>query len=188
MRIRLSIVLMLAFFAIALTSLVVAQESSAVPEGLPWPKGVYIRTGSEWIGLQANPLVPFMTGDARWLLGFGHGDAVAEIPGPHAMVQLGNGKPMFYLRGMPQSNGIYLVRSEQKEDFRQIRLPMSRDFRQFTKLRQQDLVDLDMRPVAGDVISATPRTELKPGEYAIVSVFEQNFRQIRASFDFGVAR
>ncbi|MBZ5606036.1 MAG: hypothetical protein LAO79_27395 [Acidobacteriia bacterium] len=182
MRIRITIL-----FAIALAGLVIAQEQPGVPDGLPWPRGVYLRTGSDWIQLPANPLMPFLNGDARWLLGFGHSDPVAEMPGPHALVQLGNGKPMFYLRGLPASNGIYLVRSEPKEDYRQIRMPRSRDFRQFTRLRQQDMIELDMRAISGDVLSATPRTELKPGEYAIVSVFEQNLRQIRASFDFGVS-
>lgn len=180
MRTKLSIVL-----AIALGGFAAAQSA---PEGLPWPRGVYIRTGADWIGLPANPLMPFLNaGGARWLLGFGHGDAVAELPGPHALVQLGSAKPMFYLRGLPQSNGIYLVRSEQKEDYRALRFPTTGDIRQFTRMRQHDLIDLDVRPVAGDVISLTPRADLKTGEYAIVSYFEQNYRAIRASFDFGIA-
>ena len=169
--------------AIALAGLAAAQQ---VPDGLPWPRGVYVRAGGDWIGLQANPLMPFVGGTARWLLGFGQSDAVAEMPGPHAATQIANAKPVFYLRGLPQSNGIYLVRSEQKEDYRKLRMPMSGDFRQFARLRSQDMVELDMRQISGDVLSATPKNDLKPGEYAIVSVFDQNERQIRASFEFGV--
>ena len=184
MRIKLSIV-----FAIALAAIAIAQERTAVPDGLPWPRGVYIRAGSDWVGLPANPMLPFMDDfSPRWLLGFGHSDTIAEMPGPHALIQIGNAKPMFYLRGLPQANGIYLLRSEQREDYRRVRLPYSRDFRQFTRLRSQDIVELDMRQMDGDVLSATPRTELKAGEYAIISVFDQKQRGVRASFDFGVSR
>jgi hypothetical protein len=183
MRTKLSMI-----FAVALAGMTIAQAQTAVPDGLPWPRGVYLRAGSDWVGLPVNPLLPIAVGSsARWLLGFGQSDAIAEMPGPHALVQIGNTKPVFYLRGLPQANGIYLVRSEQKEDYRQVRMPVSRDFRQFTKLRAQDLVELDMRQMSGDVLSATPRTDLKPGEYTIISVFEQNYRPIRASFEFGVS-
>jgi hypothetical protein len=169
--------------AIALAGLALAQQA---PEGLPWMRGVYLRAGNEWVSLPVNPLMPFHSGSVRELLSLGQSDAVAELPGPHALIQIGNTKPTFYLRGIPQSYGIYLVRSEQKDDYRKVRMPMSRDFRQFAKFRNSDLVELDTRAVSGDVLSVTPRADLKPGEYTLVSEFEQNIRQIRASFEFGV--
>jgi hypothetical protein len=186
MRIKLPILFATALGALTLATLAIAQ--TGVPDGLPWPRGVYIRAGSDWVGLPANPMLPMLDDlNARWLLGFGHSDAIVEMPGPHAVIQIGTTKPMFYLRGLPQANGIYLVRTEQKEDYRRIRMPVSRDFRQFTTLRAQDKVELDMRQVSGDVLSATPRSDLKAGEYAIISVFDQNERAIRAGFEFGVA-
>lgn len=179
MRIQASILLTLAAAGLA---------AAQVPDGLPWPKGVYIRAGSEWVGLPANPLLPVMQGTAKWLLGFGQSDAIAEMPGPHALVQIGNGKPMFYLRGLPQSNGIWLVRTEQRDDYRKLRMPVSGDFSQFVRLRSQDLVEMEMKQVSPDVLSVTPKSDLKPGEYAILSVFEQNYRPIKASFEFGISR
>jgi len=176
----------LLIFALAIAGTTVALAQSGTPEGLPWPKGVYVRAGSEWVGIPVNPLLPMMQGTARWLLGFGNGDAVAEMPGPHALVQIGNAKPMFYLRGLPQSNGIYLVRAEMKDDYRKLRMPVSGDFRQFVKLRSQDIVEMDVRQVSADVLSVSPKSDLKAGEYSILSVFEQNYRPIRASFEFGV--
>lgn len=169
-------------FAIATGASALAQSSLA--DSVPWPRGVYLRSGNDWVSLPVNPLLPIMNGSARWLLGFGQSDAVAELPGPHALVQTGNAKPMFYLRGMP--NGIRLIRTDQKDDYRMIRMPVTRDFRQFTKFRAQDTIELDVRGVSGDVVSATPKADLKPGEYAIVGAFEQSQRQIRASFEFGV--
>ena len=170
-------------FAIALGGIAAAQQ---VPDGLPWPRGVYLRAGNDWVGLPVNPLVAVHGASVRWLLGFGQSDAVAEMPGPHALIQIGNTKPTFYIRGVPQSYGIHLVRSEQKDDYRQVRMPVSRDFRQYAKFRSQDLIELDFRALSGEVLQATPRTELKAGEYAIISEFEQDIRQVRASFEFGV--
>lgn len=174
----------LSFFSvIALAGFALAQPA---PENLPWPRGVYLRAGNDWVSLPVNTLVPFREGSARQLLGFGESDAIAEMPGPHALVQIGSTKPTFYLRGIPAAFGIHVVRSEQREDYRRIRMPRSSDFRQFARFRSQDLVELDMRPLSGDVITVTPRADLKAGEYTLVSNFEQNIRQIRASFEFGV--
>jgi len=169
--------------SIALAGLAAAQQ---IPDGLPWPKGVYVRSGNEWIGLPANPLVPFREGSARQLLGFGESDAIAEMPGPHALIQLGNAKPTFFLRGIPQAYGIHLVRTEQRDDYRRLRMPRVGDYRQFVKFRQPDLVEMEMRPLGDDVVQVTPRGDLKPGEYALISQFQPNVRQIRASFEFGV--
>jgi hypothetical protein len=173
-------------FAIALAGLAPSIRAQQVPDGLPWPKGVYLRAGNDWVGLPVNPVMPFKEGTVRWLLGFGQSDAVVEMPGPHAQTQIANAKPMFYLRGIPPSYGIWLLRTEQKQDYRKIRMPMSGDFRQFARFRSQDMVQLDLRALSANVVSATPTADLKPGEYALVSEFEQNIRQIRASFEFGV--
>ncbi len=172
--------------AIGLAGVLPWLQAQQVPEGLPWPRGVYIRAGNDWVSLPVNPLMPFREGSARQLLGLGESDAVAEMPGPHALVQIGNAKPTFYVRGIPATYGIVLVRSEQRDDYRKVRMQRSRDFRQFAKFRSRDLVDFDIRPISGDVLTITPRTDLAPGEYAIVSTFEQNIRQIRAGFEFGV--
>lgn len=180
---RLSIVL-----TIALAASAIAQERPGVPEGLPWARGVYLRAGSDWVGLPVNPLLPFAQGTARWLLGFGQSDSIAEMPGPHALIQTASAKPTFYMRGIPPSAGIYLVRSTPKDDYREIRMAWTGDFHEFGKFRAKDLVELDIRPVSGDIVTATPKTDLAPGEYAIVSFFEQNYRGVRASFDFGVTR
>jgi hypothetical protein len=182
MRTKLAIVLALTFAGCAL-----AQQRPAVPDGLPWPSGVYFQAGTNWVALTGSPLMPFLDGDLRWLLWYGHGDAVAEMPGAHALAQLSAAKPVFYLRGIPATSGIRLVRVQEKDDYRLLKMPVNRDFHEFTRFRRQDLIDLDVRQVSGDVVQATPRGELKPGEYAIVSQFEQNMRQIRASFEFGIA-
>ncbi len=163
-----------------------AQSSDGPQPGPPPLRGVYFRSPAGWVGLPVSMLLPFENGTARWLLGFGHSDAIAEQAGPHAAFQTSNTKPTFYLRGFPPSSGIYLVKEVEKQDFREIHMPVSGNFREWAHFRKSDLIDVDVRPGTGDVLTFTPKADLKPGEYAIVSVFEPQERAIRVSFDFGV--
>lgn len=154
--------------------------------GPPPSRGVYFRSPAGWVGLPVNLVLPFEGSSVRWLLGFGHNDAIAEAPGPHAAFQTSNTKPTFYIRGFPPTSGIYLVREVQKQDYRELRMPVSGNFKEWAHLRKQDLIDVDVRPEKEDVLLFSPKADLKPGEYAIVSVLEPNMRGIHVSFDFGV--
>ena len=171
---------------ILLACTVVAQSSEPVP-GPPPLRGVYFRSPSGWIGLPASTLLPFENGTARWLLGFGRGDAIAEAPGPHAAFQTSNTRPTFYVKGFPPTSGIYMIREIQKQDYREIHMPVSGNFRGWAHFRKQDMIDVDTRHDSADVLLFTPKADLKPGEYAIVSVYEPKIRTIHVSFDFGVS-
>jgi hypothetical protein len=172
---------------ILLTSILAAQSPQADIAGIPESRGVYYHAPSGWIGLPPNPLLGFREGSTRWLLGVGGGDAIAEIPGPHSQVQIPSYRPIFHLRGYSVANALYLVRETSKQDYREIRMPYTRDFHNFTRFRAQDLIDIDMSSSADGILTVTPKTDLKPGEYAIVSLAEPAMRGIRLSFDFGVA-
>ena len=168
--------------------MVLAAAAAAQVPGPPPLRGVYFRSPSGWVGLPINTLLPFENGTARWLLGFGRGDAIAEAAGPHAAFQTSNARPTFYLRGFPPTSGIYMIREIQKQDYREIHMPVSGNFREWAHFRKQDLIDTDTRHGDGDVMLFSPRADLKPGEYAIVSVLEPSIRNIRVSFDFGVSQ
>jgi hypothetical protein len=171
---------------ILLSTILAAQSPQADLSGIPESRGVYYHAPSGWIGLPATTLLAFEQDSARWLLGFGHSDAIAEIPGPHSAVQIPSTRPVFHLRGYAGANALYLVRDTPKLDYREIRMPWTRDFHNFTRFRSQDLVDLDVTPAAGGILTITPKQDLKPGEYAIVSLADPAMRGIRLSFDFGV--
>jgi hypothetical protein len=171
---------------ILLSAVLAAQGPQADITGIPESRGVYYHTPSGWIGLQGNPMLAFREGSMRWLLGVGGGDAIAEIPGPRAMVQIPSSRPIFHLRGYSSASALYLVRETPKQDYREIRMPYTRDFHNWTRFRQQDLVDLDLTPAGDGITTLTPKTDLKPGEYAIVSLADPAMRGIRVSFDFGV--
>ena len=174
-----------------LSLMVAAMAMAQPPQGeitlVPDARGVYYHAASGWIGLQVNPLMGFEAGSTRWLLGFGRGDAIAELPGPHAAVQTSTARPTFYLRGFPAHNGIYLVRAIQKQDYRQLRMSISRDFHDWATFRPQDLADVDLRSASGGLVTLVPRADLKPGDYAIVSPADPMVRGIKLGFDFEVA-
>ena len=52
-------------FVIALAGVASAQQG--VPDGLPWPRGVYLRAGGDWVGIQPNPLMPMVEGLGSWV-------------------------------------------------------------------------------------------------------------------------
>ncbi len=172
---------------ILLSAILAAQSPQADIAGIPDSRGVYYHAPSGWIGLPANPLMAFQGGTARWLLGVGRGDAVAEIPGLHSAVQIPSLRPIFHLRGYAGPNELYLVRETPKQDYREIRMPYSRDLHNWANFRQQDLVEMELSSVGDGILRLTPKADMKPGEYAIVSLAEPGMRGIRLSFDFGVA-
>ena len=163
-----------------------AQTTTPDSEGLPTLRGVYFHSPAGWIGLPVNPLLPMETGTARWLLGFGKSDAVADFPGPHAAVQTSQVKPTFYLRGFPPTSGVYLVREKQKMSYRELRMPVSRDFIEWAHVKASDLIAIETHYASDNITALTPRDNLKPGEYAIVAPFDPTADRIQAIFDFGV--
>jgi len=175
---------LIGFLVAAGTFSLAAQTPSA---GIPSARGVYFRSASGFVGLPSNLLMPFEQGTAKWLLGFGRGDGIVEIPGPHAAIQTASTKPTLYVRGFPPSSGIHLVRQVEKQDYREIRMAVSGDMRSFAHFRQKDLIDIEIKPVIDDVLQITPRVDLKAGEYAVVSVLEPMYHNIRVGFDFGVS-
>jgi hypothetical protein len=82
---------------------------------------------------------------------------------------------------------VYLVRAVTKEDYRELRMPVSRHFNEWAHYRGKDLTDFQIQGVNGDIVAIKPRVDLKPGEYALTSVFEPGERWIRLGFDFGIA-
>jgi hypothetical protein len=163
-----------------------AQTVTPEAAGLPALRGVYLHSPAGWLGLPDQPLMPFENGTAKWLLGFGKSDAIADFPGPHAAVQTSQVKPTFYLRGFPPTSGIYLIREVQKAGHREVHMPVSRDFIEWAHLKSSDLVAIETRHAGDNVTALTPRENLKPGEYGIVTAFDPNVDLIRVIFDFGV--
>jgi hypothetical protein len=181
LKISLPICATLIFSGLAAT--LAAQDTASIPAA----RGVYYRDGSGWLGLTGTILMPMIAGTTADFFSVGSKQAIAEIPGLHAALQTTNARPTLYVRGFPLNSGIYLVHQTQKEETREIRMPMSHGFPSFAHLRSQDLREIEMRSVGNNVIAVTPIRDLAPGEYAIVSLVDGNDRNIKIGYDFGVA-
>lgn len=155
--------------------------------GLPAGHGVYYRASTGWIALSSTVLMPFWEGRpvALDILNVGSDHTVSEIPSPHSGLQINDARPTFYLHGVNPSD-LYLVRAISKEDYREIRMPVSRHFRKWAHFRPEDVAGVTVTGVNGDVVAITPAEALKPGEYAIATAFSQGQYWLRLGFDFGI--
>jgi hypothetical protein len=170
-----------------------AQNPPPAPEGfdiagIPPARGVYYRVASGWLTLSPNLLMPFWEGrsPALEVLNVGSDSVVAEIPGPRSGFQIGNdARPTFFLHGISPTD-LYLVRAVSKRDYREIKMSVSRHYREWAHYRDQDIVDLEVVGGNGDIIAVRPAADLKPGEYALSSAVQERERWVRLGFDFGI--
>ncbi len=157
--------------------------------GLPAGRGIYYHAAHEWIGLPFTILMPFVHGKGivMEVLNVGSEHSISEMPGSYAAVQIGNdARPTFYLRGISPAD-LYLVRAIRKAGYRELRMPISRDFQEWAHFRTEDLADIELQEVAPDVVMVKPRAQLKPGEYAIATPFEPGARWMRLGYGFGLS-
>ncbi len=157
--------------------------------GIPEPRGIYYRSTGDWVTLQNQVLMPYWEGRAvaLELLNAGGTDhTAAQMPGSHAVVQIGNDpRPTFYLHGISPAD-VHLVRATTKPEYRELRMDVSRHFWEWAHYRAKDITDFEIQGVNGDVVAIRPSSDLKPGEYALASVFEPGQRWVRVGFDFGI--
>ena len=113
-------------------------------------------------------------------------EALVEMPGRNSGFRINNARPTFVVRGLSPATGLYLVHGTQKQDYREVRMPLSRSITQGTHFRAKDLTDIEIEPLFPDVVRLRPRADLRAGEYVIVSDLEPRYRAIRLGFEFGV--
>jgi hypothetical protein len=175
---------------LAQDSAVPAQGGNADITGLPAARGIYYHDAARgWVALPFTILMPVPDGRAVVLeiLNVGSDHAVSDMPGSYSDVQIGNdARPTFFLRGIT-STDLYLVRAVRKAGYRELRMPMSRHFEEWAHFRAEDIADIALQKVLADVVTVTPLTNLKPGEYAIATGFEPGARWIRLAFGFGLS-
>ena len=164
-----------------------AQSEGMDLKGLPAGRGIYYRSGDAWVALSTTVLMPFFEGRglALSILNVGSDHASSEISGAHSGIQLGEPRPTFYLHGINPSD-VYLVRAISQDDYREIRMPVSRHYRKWAHFRPEDVTDLAIIGINGDVVAVKPGVDLKPGEYALAPGVQQGDQWIRLGFDFGV--
>jgi hypothetical protein len=172
-----------------------AQENSAPsqlanldPAGLPPEHGIYYHSATDWVPLESTILMPFRASKGATLevLNVGSEKTVAQMPGPHAGVQIAkDARPIFFLHGI-LPDLVYLVRTASKADYRKLRMPESKPFNEWTHFRAKDLMEFDVVYVNGDVVVIRPRMELGPGEYTLASSVQSGDRWLRLGYSFGL--
>jgi hypothetical protein len=175
--------------AAVLTATLAAQSTTpAPPQGIPPGRGVFFQAPSGWVSLPGTDFVPFSDfAGAGEFLGFDYQRyATAQLLGPHAEIQSGTRRPVFYLRGYSPADPLYLVRSEQRPDYRAMRMRISSDFWGGPHFLPKNLVAVNVGPAGEDLIRVEPRVSLEPGEYALVTNVGRGFNWIYFAYGFGV--
>jgi hypothetical protein len=171
--------------AAVFASALAAQVPSAAPEGLPEERGVFYRVGPNWEPLSRTEFLPLPDGELRSFLSIGRRHLVGQVSGPQALIR-SNRKPVFYIRGFSPADGIYLVRTRARREFRAVKMTMDRRISDGPHFRSEDLVPFDLAAAGFDVITLTPRTDLAPGEYVIVTAVGASYRWLHFAYGFGV--
>lgn len=165
-----------------------AQPGNIDITGIPGPRGIYYHAADGWTALSPRILTPLSDGRAAGLeiLNVGSDHTVTQLPGRHASVQImSDARPTFYLHGISPAS-LYLVRAVIKNDYRELRMPISRHFWEWTHFSPKDVMDFGIQGVNGDIVAIKPSADLKPGEYTLTSAAGTDYQWLRLWFDFGI--
>lgn len=120
------------------------------------------------------------------VLNVGSDHTISQLPGRHAGIQIANdARPTFYLHDVSPGD-VYLVRTTEKQDYREVQMRISRHFWDWAHFRPQDLTDVEITGVNGDVVAIRPSADLKPGEYTLALPTGREYLRLRLGFDFGI--
>jgi hypothetical protein len=164
-----------------------AQEPYDI-SGIPAPRGVYYHAASGWVSLTPTVLLPFDDGRpvALEVLNVGSDHTTAQLPGSRSAARIGNdSRPVFYLHDISPDD-MHLMRATRKYDRREVRMHISRYFREWAHAQDKDVTDFDIVAVNGDVVVIRPSADLKPGEYVLAALMGPEYRWLKLGFDFSL--
>ncbi len=138
------------------------------------------------MGLPYTVMLPFRHDSVREYFSLGgHANFKAEIPGAGAALAVSTPRPMFYMRGYQSGTRLYLVRSDEKQDYREIKMEYPHDYSEWAKVTK-NVSPVEVEAIANDLISITPHENLAPGEYVILTSLDREERAIQLSFEFAL--
>jgi hypothetical protein len=141
------------------------DEDRAAP-GLPRSSGVYYRAPSGWITMRSLMFwLPFYSA-SNFLSGRRH-DYNVPLGGSHADLQTAERQPAFYLRE-PASRAWRLVRLASRDDKRLLRF-VAGGFARVDRFAANEMREIQISHVAGEVFMLRPAAPLDSGEYALCS-------------------
>jgi hypothetical protein len=166
------------------TTLCAQQQGTIIK--VPFERGIYYQAPAALVALPSNVFMPLQASTWREMFGVGSVRLRTILPGASATMGVTEARPLFYIRGYRPGNRVYLIRANQKEDHRELRMTRSGDYAEWTRFRSEDLIEVEIELLADDLARLRPTADLRPGEYVFVSALEPRFRNIRLAFDFTV--
>ena len=153
--------------------------------GLPNQPGAYYRSSSGWVALPSFLVWPPLTASWKFSVRFGRNDYTIALPGLHARLQIGERRPMFYLREPQSDTPGQLFELATRKDHRELRLASSDIFATEVGYQQRDLQEIEFGALAADVFTVRPKTDLSAGEYLYCTAVTGGHRLLLC-YDFGI--
>jgi hypothetical protein len=155
-------------------------------EGMPNAKGVYYKSGENWSSLAFNMMYPAMHNLTAEYFSVGKRQYIAEVPGQHAMLQVGEAQPVFFVRGLTNGISPRLVQFTNKKDHRQVTMKQGTMFTPEVPIADKEMRDIEVAVLSENIIAVRPKGNLPVGEYAIVTNPLEDSRRMMMSFEFRV--
>jgi hypothetical protein len=154
---------------------------------MPNAKGVYYKSGGNWSSLSWTLLWPSLHNEVAEYFSVGKRHYVAEVAGQHAVMQVGEAQPVFFVRGLANALAPRLIQFTNKKDHRQVNMKPASLFAPEVPIAEKDMRDIDIAVLSENIVAIRPKGNLPAGEYALVTNGLEDSRRIMMSFEFRVA-
>jgi hypothetical protein len=145
----------------------------AAPAGSSSPKGVFIQIGNDWKRIEevSSIEVRSVGGIASQMtLGLKESRVICVFRGDKAEVQLSERRPVFRISGLGASaRDVYIVEMRLNPDRRDLEMGRAGLLKKTSfGFRKRDIRDVEVKRLGEDLLEATPKQDLVPGEFIMV--------------------
>ena len=158
------------------------QEERAVP-GLPAGAGLYLKESSGWVPLSSFLFWAPLYSGSSWL----HGSHKYSVPldKAHSAFQITESRPNFYVREPASDQSWQIIHLSSRDDQRQVRMAWSDKWDNMDRIQPNQVIDVPMAHVAGDIFVLTPNAALEAGEYLLCTTLPEQ-ASLNLCYSFGV--
>ena len=165
----------------------------------PGTRGVFVQVGPDWKRIEevSSIEVRAVGGIASQMtLGLKESRVICVFRGDKAELQLSERRPVFRINGLGASTrDIYIVAMRLNPDRRDLEMGRSGLLKKVSfGFRKRDVRDVEVKRLGDDLLEATPKHDLEPGEYIMVlggaGVRSNNAAGMEGTtgYDFGILR
>jgi hypothetical protein len=163
-----------------------SADISSAP-GLPNQSGLYYRGPAGWLALPSSLVWPPLMAPRKVLAGFRHNyDFGIPFSAPHATQQIADKQPTFHARGFRSVERWQILALAINKDKRELRM-ISRDtFPAEITFQPGTMRQVELKPLAYDVLTLKPNAALDPGEYLLCATVAGG-PSLFQCYEFGIA-